>query len=77
MLAGHAVGTHLPVRGRQVFEAVNRGIFSQHKAVFSFMLCAAILRKAGAVANDEWQVLASGISRGTPRGTIEMNARDA
>uniref|UniRef100_A0A667W9Y7 Dynein axonemal heavy chain 6 n=1 Tax=Myripristis murdjan TaxID=586833 RepID=A0A667W9Y7_9TELE len=34
---------------------VSRGLFEQHKTIYSFMLCAEIMRQCGEVSDAEWQ----------------------
>ena len=39
---------------------VNRGLFERHKIVFSFMLCAEILREREEISTDEWNYFLRG-----------------
>ncbi|KAG7458844.1 hypothetical protein MATL_G00224900 [Megalops atlanticus] len=39
---------------------VSRGLFEQHKAIYSFMLCVEIMRQRGEVSDAEWQHLLRG-----------------
>ncbi|CAB1420450.1 unnamed protein product [Pleuronectes platessa] len=34
---------------------VSRGLFEQHKLIYSFMLCVEIMRQRGEISNGEWQ----------------------
>ncbi|XP_060941446.1 dynein axonemal heavy chain 6 [Limanda limanda] len=34
---------------------VSRGLFEQHKLIYSFMLCVEIMRQSGEISNGEWQ----------------------
>ena len=43
---------------------VARGLFEQHKLVFSFMLCCNILRESGAVSGEEWNFFLRGAAAG-------------
>ncbi|XP_028414460.1 dynein heavy chain 6, axonemal-like [Dendronephthya gigantea] len=43
-----------------VFENVSRGLFERHKIVFSFMLCAEILRERGEISTEEWNYFLRG-----------------
>lgn len=37
-----------------------RGLFERHKIVFSFMLCAEILRERDVISNNEWNYFLRG-----------------
>eukprot|EP00741_Cyanophora_paradoxa_P000409 tig00000404_g400.t1 len=43
-----------------VFNNVCRGLFEQHKTIFSFVMCAQIMRNAGDISDSEWNVLLRG-----------------
>ena len=34
---------------------VSRGLFEQHKLIYSFMLCVEIMRQSGEISDGEWQ----------------------
>lgn len=34
---------------------VSRGLFEQHKLIYSFMLCVEVLKHRGAISEAEWQ----------------------
>jgi len=46
----------------QVFINVCRGLFNQHKIIFSFLITAQILRKEGHIADDEWNLILKGVA---------------
>ena len=37
-----------------------RGLFEEHKIVFSFMLCVDIMRQAGLISDSEWNFFLRG-----------------
>ena len=39
---------------------LGRGLFEQHKLVFSFMLCVDIMRQAGDISDVEWNFFLRG-----------------
>ncbi|XP_063073303.1 dynein axonemal heavy chain 6 [Engraulis encrasicolus] len=41
---------------------VSRGLFEQHKTIYSFMLCVEIMMQRGELTNDEWQYFLRGAS---------------
>eukprot|EP00731_Ephydatia_muelleri_P009184 Em0004g1522a len=43
-----------------IYTNVARGLFEQHKLVFSFMLCADIMRQAGAISAADWNYFLRG-----------------
>jgi dynein heavy chain len=43
-----------------VYTNVSRGLFEQHKIVFSFMLCGDIMRQEGKIADKEWNFFLRG-----------------
>jgi len=43
-----------------IYANVSRGLFSEHKITFSFMLATGIMRQAGDITPDEWQLLLVG-----------------
>jgi dynein heavy chain len=52
-----------------VYTSVARGLFEQHKIVFSFMLCVDIMRQAGDISDAEWNYFlrgAAGIEKEYP-----------
>ena len=47
----------------EIFEEIYlfcRGLFEQHKLVFSFMLCVDIMRQAGEISDAEWNFFLRG-----------------
>ncbi|KAJ1518310.1 Dynein heavy chain 6, axonemal [Coelomomyces lativittatus] len=43
-----------------VFLNVSRGLFEQHKSIFSFMLCTSVLRDQGHISEKEWNFFLRG-----------------
>ena len=43
-----------------VYTNVARGLFEQHKLMFSFMLCCDIMRQSGEIGNAEWNYFLRG-----------------
>lgn len=43
-----------------VFNNISRALFEQHKMVFSFMICADILRESGSIPAGEWNIFLRG-----------------
>ena len=41
---------------------LGRGLFEQHKLVFSFMLCVDIMRQAGDIYDTEWNFFLRGVA---------------
>ncbi|XP_075319652.1 dynein axonemal heavy chain 6 [Odontesthes bonariensis] len=41
---------------------VSRGLFEQHKLIYSFMLCIEIMKQRGEISNGEWQYFLRGAS---------------
>lgn len=41
---------------------LGRGLFEQHKLVFSFMLCVDIMRQAGDISDVEWNFFLRGVA---------------
>lgn len=39
---------------------VSRGLFEQHKLIYSFMLCVEIMRQRGEISEAEWQYFLRG-----------------
>lgn len=39
---------------------VSRGLFEQHKAIYSFMLCVEIMMQRGEISQQEWQFFLRG-----------------
>lgn len=39
---------------------VSRGLFEQHKLIYSFMLCIEIMRQRGEISNEEWRYFLRG-----------------
>lgn len=39
---------------------VSRGLFEQHKLIYSFMLCVEIMRQRGEISDEEWQFFLRG-----------------
>ena len=53
----------------------DRGLFEQHKLVFSFMLCVDIMRQSGDISDAEWNFFLRGAAAvdkvsGKPRAEI-------
>ena len=52
-----------------IYTNVARGLFEQHKLIFSFMLCVDILREEGTITNAEWNYFlrgAAGVDKERP-----------
>lgn len=45
---------------KAVFVNVTRGLFKEHKILFSFMICVSILRQQGKITDNEWNLLLRG-----------------
>ncbi|KNE58518.1 hypothetical protein AMAG_04085 [Allomyces macrogynus ATCC 38327] len=43
-----------------VFRNVSRGLFEQHKTIFSFMICISVMRDRGDISDDEWNFFLRG-----------------
>ncbi len=39
---------------------VSRGLFEQHKLIYSFMLCVEVMRERGEISDAEWQYFLRG-----------------
>lgn len=50
-----------------VYISVSRGLFENHKLVFSFMLCISIYKQAGIISESQWNFLLRG-----PLGNISV-----
>ncbi len=42
------------------YKNVSRGLFEQHKAIYSFMLCVEIMMQRGEISQQEWQYFLRG-----------------
>ncbi|KAI9190457.1 hypothetical protein H9P43_001891 [Blastocladiella emersonii ATCC 22665] len=43
-----------------VFRNVSRGLFEQHKVIFSLMMCVSVMRDRGDISDDEWNYMLRG-----------------
>mmetsp|Transcript_39172 Transcript_39172/g.65698 ORF Transcript_39172/g.65698 Transcript_39172/m.65698 type:complete len:1242 (-) Transcript_39172:75-3800(-) len=44
-----------------VYNNICRGLFEVHKLMYSFLICCSIMRNAGKIAFDEWNILLRGV----------------
>ena len=42
------------------YNNVSRGLFEQHKLIYSFMLCVEVMKQQGEISEDEWQFFLRG-----------------
>lgn len=53
-------GTQCTLSTIYTFHRSPRGLFEQHKLVFSFMLCGDIMKQAGEISDAEWNFFLRG-----------------
>ena len=53
-----------------VYLQVSRGLFAQHRLVFSFLICTAIMRHSSSIHDSEWNFLLRGC--GAQTGKLEL-----
>ena len=58
---------------RFMFENVCRGLFEEHKLLYSFLLCTSILRASESIESKEWNVFL----RGTPLNYVAPDKPEA
>jgi dynein heavy chain len=58
-----------------VYLQVSRGLFEAHRLIFSFLICASIMRHRGLVPFSQWNFLLRGA--GAMTGQIECGANPA
>lgn len=44
------------------YNNVSRGLFEQHKLIYSFMLCVEVMKQQGEISDAEWQFFLRGAS---------------
>jgi len=55
-----------------IFSNIQRGLFQQHKLIFSFLICGAILRESKDITFTEWNLLVRDRAGGSDEGAVDI-----